>query len=584
MKKIGIGYEFFKDFTNENLYYVDKTLLIKDLIDKGGKVTLFTRPRRFGKTLALSMLRTFFELEYDRDGNVVDNSRYFAGMKIMAEGDEILSMMGQYPVINMSLKSAKQGDFYGSFIRLREEIIGEFSRHSYVLKSDKLPDESKEKYMELLNGLSIWNEKEKKFADRDDWNKGFKQECAKYASAIKTLSECLKLYHDRDVIILIDEYDVPLENAYLRGFYETMADFIRALFESALKTNDSLKIAVVTGCLRISKESIFTGLNNLVINSINSINFGEYFGFTQEETLDMLGAYGLDKDVDTVMKWYDGYLFGGSEVYNPWSVTYYVYDHVSAPDCFAKPYWANTSSNSIIKELIEGAGDHMKAELENLISGGTIEKKIHEDITYEDIHDSEDNLWNFLFFTGYLKKVSERQEGKDIYLTMRIPNYEIGYIYENQIAAWFDRVVRLADRSDLYKSVVKKDIEEIARILSMTLRKSISTFDNAESFYHGFLLSMLIGIPDYEAKSNREEGDGRPDIVLYPLNPGDPAYIFEIKTRRKYNEMDDGIQEAFGQIREKKYEEGILDDGYAGVISYGVCFCKKSCAVGLHQR
>lgn len=584
MKKIGIGYEFFKDFTKEKLYYVDKTMLIKDLIDKGGKVTLFTRPRRFGKTLALSMLRTFFELEYDRDGNAVDNSRYFTDLKIMDAGDEILNMMGQYPVINMSLKSAKQSDFYGAFLRLREEIIGEFSRHSYVLKSDKLPDESKEKYRELLHGLSIWNEKEKRFAGRDEWNEGFKQECAKYAAAIKTLSECLKFYHDKNVFILIDEYDVPLENAWFRGFYDEMVNFIRSLFESALKTNDALERAVVTGCLRISKESIFTGLNNLKVVSIRSRDFGEYFGFTQKETEEMLRAYDLECNIETVKEWYDGYLFGEAEVYNPWSVTTYVDEHVGAPERFAEPYWANTSSNSIIKELVENSDDDMKAELDTLIGGGTIEKKIHEDITYGDIRDSEDNLWNFLFFTGYMKKVSERQDGKNVYLTMRIPNLEIGYIYENQIRSWFDKVVKNTCLNELHEAILNKDTEKMSDFISDLLARSISCFDGNESFYHGYFLSLLNGVPHYSAKSNREEGDGRPDAVLYPLRPRDPAYIFELKVRKKYNEMDDGIQEAFDQIRDKKYEEGILDDGYAGVVSYGLCFCKKSCVAELYQH
>ena len=582
MKKIGIGYENFKEFTTEKLYYVDKTLLIRDIVDKGGKVTLFTRPRRFGKTLAMSMLQTFFELEYDRDGNVVDNRRYFEGMKIMDAGDEILGMMGQYPVINMTLKSAKQGDFYNAFTMLRGEIIGEFSRHDYLLKSDAIDDKKKQKFREIISGDLDWDKRKWEIKDKEERAEAFKQEVGKYAVALKTLSELLKKHHGKNVIILIDEYDVPLENAWFRGFYDEMVTFIRSLFESALKTNDALERAVVTGCLRISKESIFTGLNNLEVNSIRGRSFGEYFGFTQEETEAMLRDYGLESKIQEVKKWYDGYLFGDAEVYNPWSVTKYVKEHVSAPDCFPEPYWANTSSNSIIKELIEDADEGQREELDTLINGGTIEKQIHEDITYGDIHENEDNLWNFLFFTGYMRKVSERHDGKNIYVTMRIPNFEVGYIYENQISSWFDKIVKTTDRGDLHKAVIARDTKEISRVLTELLKKSISTFDSAESFYHGYLLSMLIGVHDYVAKSNREEGDGRPDIVLYPMNPEDPAYIFEIKKRKKFNEMKAGVQEAFDQIRDKKYEEGILDDGYAGVISYGVCFCKKSCIVELY--
>ena len=276
-------------------------------------------------------------------------------------------------------------------------------------------------------------------------------------------------------------------------------------------------------------------------------------------------------------------LFGEAEVYNPWSVTTYVSEHVGAPERFAEPYWANTSSNSIIKELIENADEGMREELDTLISGGTIEKRIHEDITYGDIRENEDNLWNFLYFTGYMKKVSERLENDDIYITMCIPNAEINSIYRNQIRAWFDKTVKSTDRGELHKAVIRKDTEEMAHILTEMLKKSISTFDNAESFYHGYLLSMLIGVTDYTAKSNREAGDGRPDIVLYPMNPKDPAYIFELKVRKKFNEMDEGLQEAFAQIRDKKYEDGILDEGYAGVISYGICFCKKSCIAGMYE-
>ncbi|MBQ8945241.1 MAG: AAA family ATPase [Lachnospiraceae bacterium] len=575
MKKIGIGYEDFKDFTKEKMYYVDKTMLIRDIVEKGGKTTLFTRPRRFGKTLALSMIRTFFELEYDENGEVVDNRRYFDGMKIMDAGDGILDMMGQYPVINMSLKSAKQPDFFNAFIKLRDDIYSEILRHYYLKDSDKLNAADKAIFDELYTRTAL-----EKLTDAET----FRTEVGRYSTALKTLSGLLKKHHGRNVIILIDEYDVPLENAWFCGFYDEMVGFIRSLFESALKTNDALERAVVTGCLRISRESIFTGLNNLVVNSIRGGSFGEYFGFTQDETEAMLIEYSLEDKIELVKKWYDGYLFGEAEVYNPWSVTYFVYDHLNAPERFAEPYWANTSSNSIIKELIENADEDVRRELDELIGGGIIEKQIHEDITYGDIHENGDNLWNFLFFTGYMKKVSERQEDDAIYMSMCIPNTEVKGIYKNQISGWFDKVVKGTGREELYKAIFDKDTEKIADFISDLLAKSISTFDSEEAFYHGYFLSLLNGVPRYSSKSNREEGDGRPEVILYPLRPKDPAYIFEIKVRKKYNEMEDGIREAFDQIRDKKYEEGILDDGYAGVISYGICFCKKSCIVELYSK
>ena len=336
MKKLGIGYENYKEFIDGNMYYVDKTLLIRDILDKGGKVTLFTRPRRFGKTLALSMLRTFFEAEYDREGNAIDKSRYFEGMKIMDAGGEVLAKMGQYPVIKLSLKSAKQPDFYGAFMKLREEIIDEFSRHYYLSSSANISEETKKDFLELLKGKSIWSEKERKFSSNEEKSEGFREEVSKYATALKTLSTCLKLHHGKNVVVLLDEYDVPLENAYYSGFYTEMVGFIRSLFESVLKTNDALELAVITGCLRISKESIFTGLNNLQTDSVRGRDFGEYFGFTQEETEEMLKAYDLSDNVDIVRDWYDGYLFGEANVYNPWSVIMYISQHRGAPERLAE--------------------------------------------------------------------------------------------------------------------------------------------------------------------------------------------------------------------------------------------------------
>ena len=578
MKKIGIGYEDYKRFIDDDMYYIDKTMLIRDVIEKGGAVTLFTRPRRFGKSLALSMLRTFFELEYDYDGNVIDKKRYFEGKKIMNADDKILSMMGKYPVIKLSLKSAKQPSFKAAFKALRDEIKSEYTRHGYIEDSEKLSAEERRMFKNLSMGLDDEEllEKEK-----------FEFEVGRYATALKTLSVCLKKYHNENAIILLDEYDVPLENAYYEGFYKEMVGFIRSLFESALKTNDALERAVITGCLRISKESIFTGLNHLKINSVRDGSFAEGFGFTEKETEQMLNDYELSDRIEEAKKWYDGYLFGNIEIYNPWSIISYVYSVVYDGKQFPEPYWANTSSNQIIKDMIWHADEEMKRELDILINGGTIEKQIHEDITYDDIHESEDNLWNFLFFTGYMKKVSERRDDENeenIYLTMRIPNIEIRSIYRNQISAWFDKQVKNEDRSVLHKAVLDGDTDAIAGYVTKLLKKSISVFDSDESFYHGFFLSLLYGVPDYAPMSNREEGDGRPDIVLYPDNPTDSAIIFEIKKRKNFNEMQDGLKEAYDQIEEKRYEEGILEDGYMGVKSYGICFCKKSCIVGAYER
>ena len=578
MKKIGIGYEDYKRFIDDDMYYIDKTMLISDIIEKGGEVTLFTRPRRFGKTLALSMLRTFFELEYDYNGNIIDKRRYFEGKKIMGASDKILSMMGKYPVIKLSLKSAKQPNFIEAALQLRDEIVSEFNRHIYIKNSDALTEEE----LKLFNELSVTKR-------RDELNNEneIRAEIGRYATALKTLSVCLKKYHNENVIILLDEYDVPLENAYYSGFYDEMIGFIRSLFESALKTNDALQFGVVTGCLRISKESIFTGLNHLEISSVYNNGFEEAFGFTQSETEQMLRDYGMEDRIPEAKEWYDGYLFGETEIYNPWSIIKYVKSIAIKNMKFPEAYWANTSSNQIIKDMIWHADEEMKQELDILINGGTIEKQIHEDITYDDIHESEDNLWNFLFFTGYMKKVSERRDEQNeekIYLTMKIPNIEIRSIYTNQISSWFDKQVKETDRGVLNKAVIEGDTEEIENYVSELLAKTISVFDRDEAFYHGFFLSLLYSVPNYSPRSNREEGDGRPDIVLYPNRPKDPAIIFEIKTRKKFNEMEAGLKEAYDQIRDKKYEDGVLEDGYMGVKSYGICFCKKSCIVGTYER
>ena len=583
MKKIGIGYENYKEFIDQDMYYVDKTLLIRDVIEKGGKVTLFTRPRRFGKTLALSMLRTFFECEYDYNGNIVDNRRYFGGKKIMEAGDDILSRMGKYPVVNLSLKSAKQPDFYGSFIQLRDSVISEFGRHDYLSNSDKLTDEERKNFNQLLNGRSEWTEKSLHFDSKEEEREELRKEQSKYAAALQILSGYLKKHHGTNVVILLDEYDVPLENAYHKGFYEEMVGFVRSLFESALKTNDALEQAVVTGCLRISKESIFTGLNNLKINSIQDDDFAEDFGFTQTETEEMLNVYGLAEKFEEAKDWYDGYLFGETEIYNPWSITSYVDGVVNGGHRFPKPYWSNTSSNSVIRDFVYNNDESVREELDALISGGTIEKKIHDDITYDDIHESEDNLWNFLFFTGYMRKISERQVDDDIYVTMCIPNREIRSIYSNHIRKWFDDIVKKTDITPMHEAILNRDTDRIANYVSDLLEQCISTFDSAEGFYHGFFLSILYGIPRYSVKSNRESGIGRPDIILYPNRPGIPAYIFECKSCKDFSGMKTGLQEAFNQIRDRKYVDGLHNEGYDEVIAYGICFCKKSCIAGLYS-
>lgn len=546
-----IGVENFEEIITKGYYYVDKTLLIKDLIDLRAKVNLFTRPRRFGKTLNMSMLRYFFEKSDE------DRSRLFAGTKIMDAGEKYLKEMGQYPVISLSLKSMKQASYESAFHCLKEEIAREFKKYPQLIQNMSSEDD-RTKYRLLMN----------RSADDEE-----------YLTSLKFLSECLYSFYGRKTVILIDEYDVPLENAYFSGFYDWMVALIRSLFESALKTNDTLEFAVVTGCLRISKESIFTGLNNLRVISIRDKSYAEHFGFTPEEVRQMLVYYGLEDNQAAVQKWYDGYQFGDTEVYNPWSVINYVDSCYKNKKEFPRPYWSNTSSNSIVRTLVERADLSVKQEIEALIEGKTITKPIHEDITYDDMDSTQDNLWNFLFFTGYLKKISEHQDGEDILVEMAIPNSEVRYIYKNMVLRWFEEKTKTKELSPLYESLLNGDREKMAEILSENLMETISFYDYQESYYHGFLAGMLKNIGNYIVQSNRESGNGRPDILVkYPSVKG-KAVIIEIKVARTYQDLEKKCDEALRQIEDRKYEESLRQEGYSDILKYGVAFYRKECMV-----
>ena len=555
-KRIPIGFEDFKEIREENLYFVDKTMMIQELLD-GSKVTLLTRPRRFGKTLNLSMVRRFFEDERTTEGEKIDNRGLFEGLAIMGAGETYLAHMGQYPVITLSLKSGKQDNYDLSYTMLKRQIVAEFSRHRYVLDGT-MDTTQRDKYQAIL---------------------GESKEPALYIDALRFLSECLYHYHGREAVILIDEYDVPLENAYFQGFYDEMIGFIRSLFESALKTNPYLKLGVVTGCLRISKESIFTGLNNLEIHSIISPKYSSCFGFTGAEVQNMLAYYNLEDRFEEAKAWYDGYLFGNTEIYNPWSILSYAKSVRSGNEIATKPYWSNTSDNAIVRELIEDADDITREELEILMDGGTIEKPVHEEITYGDIHSSRDNLWNFLFFTGYLKMKSQRIENRDIYIEMSIPNEEIATIYERSIREWFDRKIESVDRSPLIKALEEGDCEAAADFISAQLMDTISYFDYAESYYHGFLTGLLKNNGRYSILSNRESGTGRPDLILKEKKFMGRAMIIELKAAKSFPEMGAKCEEALAQIEEQDYAAPLAADGYRPILKYGIALYKKGCII-----
>lgn len=554
-KPLPVGIDNFEKMIQGGYYYVDKTWFIKELLDRKGEVNLFTRPRRFGKTLGISMLQYYFEDTGDDSLNR-QHRHLFDGMHIMESGESYLQHMTGYPVINLSLKSAKRASYSSAIFLLCEELGREFDRHRYVL--DQLPFEKQQKYQRFLNGTATQDE---------------------YSSSLKFLSEVLFNACGKKVIILIDEYDVPLENAWFCGFYNEMMDFLRSMFESALKTNPCLEFAVMTGCLRVSRESIFTGLNNLKIISILNHSYGEYFGFTQKETDRMLDCYGLSSHLEQVKEWYDGYQFGTAEVYNPWSVTNYVEMAAANPDELPAPFWANTSSNSIIKNLVERADISVKRELEELIAGGTIEKPVHEDITYDSIYESDDNLWNFLFFTGYLKKLSIRMEGDIRYVRLAIPNREIRYIYNHTIMNWFRTEIAGKDLSVLYEALLNGSANIVQKELSSLLMESISYMDGREEFYHGFLLGILENMKDYLVKSNRESGFGRYDIAIRHLDVSKTPVILELKVSNTFKGMEAACDKALAQIRDNHYNDWLPEEGYTRVWDYGIAFFKKQCRV-----
>ena len=556
-KIISIGMEDFKEITNKNGYFVDKTRMLQQLLDSNSKVTLFTRPRRFGKTLNLSMIRRFFEDERLADGTPVDNRKLFDGLAISRCGEKYLQHQQQYPVISLSLKSAKQPDYEMAYKSLVDEIIKEYQRHLYVLNGEMLPRD-REIFERILNEEA---------------------EDVQYAKALDFLSGCLENYHGKKCVILIDEYDVPLENAWFCGFYDEMTGFIRSLFESALKTNASLEFAVITGCLRISRESIFTGLNNLEVNTVLGPEYGDSFGFTEKEVETMLSYYDLEEKLEEIRIWYDGYLFGDKEIYNPWSILNYVKKADYDPATFPRAYWANTSSNSIVKELIEEGSEEIRCEVEHLIAGGFLEKPVHEEITYGDIHASEDNLWNFLYFTGYLTSCGQRFDDETTFIRLKIPNIEVKTVYKNTVLNWFDNKVKHTDLKPLVRAIEESDCDAMAEIISGQLMDTISFFDYGESYYHGFLAGLLKAAGGYRILSNRESGEGRTDLIMKESRFRGRAVIFEIKTAKEFSEMEEKCREALQQIEDRKYEEELRREGCREILKYGICFLKKGCIV-----
>ena len=563
--KLPVGIDDFRKLRESHFYYVDKTRLIEQLLLNWSEVTLFTRPRRFGKTLNMSMLKSFFDIGTDK---ALFDGLYISGNKELCD-----EYMGKYPVIFLSLKGV-EGLTYEEAFEAFVRIMGkEVNRVSFLADSDKLTQIEREQY----KGLTIMKNGRLAF-DKE-----------KLISSLQLLSQLLYKHYGKKVVILIDEYDVPLDKAFQNGYYNEMVSLIRGLFGQALKTNEFLQFAVLTGCLRISKESIFTGLNNFKVMSITDSRFDEQFGFTDSEVKKLLSDYGMDSHFDEVKEWYDGYHFGKADVYCPWDVINHA-DHLR-DDSDAKPqtYWINSSGNSLVRRLINRADSSTKDEIERLIAGEAIEKVIRQDLTYDEIENSIDNIWSVLFTTGYLTQIGEVKlpDSESYAYMLVIPNKEVREVFVLQIQEWFKAVV--ANDNDtmslLSKAILDKDEAILARQLNIVMGRMISILDTKapddmkENFYHGLLLGLLRGSnPDWLIKSNRESGDGFSDILIKPENP-DLGIVIEVKYAKEFKGLDAACGAAMAQIKQKRYDETLRDEGRCDILAYGIAFCRKRCKV-----
>ena len=554
MKRLPIGIEDFEKIRQEDYYYVDKTGMIGDIIRNGAEVTLFTRPRRFGKSLNMSMLEQFFSLN--------GKMGLFDGLQIMGEKELCQKYMGQYPVISLSLKGINAASYETAF-KIAVRAINEIAAMAdYLENSEKLTENDKESYQELLK------------RDMDE---------AEFYVSLRELSRLLAKHFDKKVIILIDEYDVPLAKAYENGYYDQMIFMIRNLLEQALKTNRNLQFAVLTGCMRISKESIFTGLNNFQVLSVADAGFEEYFGFTDDEVRQLLNYYGQEQAYETVREWYDGYRFGNVDVYCPWDVLNHCQKLLADPSVQPQNYWINTSSNDAVRRFIEKSDSGMtRQEVEALIAGEEIEKEICQELTYQDMYANIENIWSVLFMTGYLTYRGKTQNNR---FRLAIPNLEIRNIFTTQIMEYFRENVQ-ADGAMLQsfcKSLEQGDAGEVERILQQYLKKTISIRDTfvqkqmKENFYHGILLGILGVKERWAVSSNRESGDGYSDIVVETEN-SEKGIILELKYAQDGN-LEQACRRAFEQTTEIHYAEVLEDQGIDDILCYGIAFYKKRCMV-----
>ena len=544
---IPVGISDFERIRELDYYYVDKTGLIKTLLrGEMDQVTLITRPRRFGKTMAMSMLNSFLDIRKD-------SRELFEGLEISKETAICERWMNQYPTLFLSFKDVDGSIFENAFNFLKYIVAEVCKQHMYLLDSDDVDKEDKLVYEKLKSGDASLIE---------------------IQSCILRITNMLEGYYKKPVILLIDEYDVPIAKASSNGYYKEMLEIMKGMLSTALKDNSSLKFAVITGCLKIAKESIFTGTNNLVSDTISSTRYNEYYGFTQQDVDKLLADAGMEEKADLIKGWYDGYNFGEFEVYCPWDVMNYLRDLQNNIQARPVSYWKNTSDNAIIRSFIDYTGAAIRKKLETLIAGGSIRQKIEEDLTYDYLHSSEDNLWSILYLTGYLTKAGECDaEGL---VELRIPNKEIKEIFESTVRKWFEDSTRVMNRKALFDAVWNKDTDKLTKEISTLLRMTISYYDYREDFYHAFLAGIFAGA-GYSVESNREHGEGRSDIVIYNDVTGQVA-VFEAKYSRKLDDLERDCQKALDQIDTKMYAKE-FEDTYDEVLCYGISFYKKRCLV-----
>ena len=554
MKEINIpvGISDFKEICKNGYYYVDKTFLIKELLKTTAtKVTLITRPRRFGKTMAMSMLATYFDIR--------ENSQdLFDGLEISKETDLCKEWMNQWPVVFLSLKDIDGLNFEDAYERLVVQISNLYKNYTYLLDCDKIDPDDRQIFLDLKAG---------------------KAEKAQVFQALRTLMRMLQIYHQKKVILLLDEYDVPIAKASSNGYYNQMLDVMKGIMSTALKDNTSLQFSVVTGCLRIAKESVFTGTNNFVTDSITDSRYNEFFGFTQAEVDQILEDADAGKHAESVKYWYDGYHFGNVDVYCPWDLMNYLCDLQRNPEAKPDSYWKNTSDNAIIRSFIDYAGSSITKKLETLLAGGYIVEQIDESLTYDYLHSSEENLWSILYLTGYLTTVREEDLSTSVpdgLSALAIPNAEIQEIFETTVMKWFSDSAKTWSRQILFDAVWKNDCELLTQEMNKLLRKTISYHDYKEDFYHAFLAGIFAGA-GYSVESNKEHGEGRSDIVVSDIVNGRVA-VFEVKKSDALADLISDCESALAQIDDRMYAKEFEDD-YDEVLCYGISFFKKRCLV-----